>query len=112
MKVYEDEEAAEIAPSATQTSAAAPATAPGVNAGGGRTDANGVPISNWRYFWSGENWHRGRSQNAGENAGGDVEMGQRQMQTQVPVIDRGNLTAGQAEQLEMARWQYFARTRR
>jgi hypothetical protein len=98
MKLYEEEEAAELAPEA------APPTAPEVT---GRTDANGVPISNWRYFWRGENWHRNRDVERGNAQPNTVETGTTQGNTA-----RNGDSMGQAEALEMARWSYFARTRR
>ncbi|KAF2821829.1 hypothetical protein CC86DRAFT_101120 [Ophiobolus disseminans] len=90
MKLYEDEEAA------IGAAEAAPVVEPPPT--GARTDANGVPISNWRYFWRGENWHSGRARDARSIAGNSNGAS-------------GN-PVGQPDAVEMARWTYFARTRR
>ena len=94
MQVYEDEEAAIGA-------AAAPAPTPEAPATGARTDANDVPVRNWRFFWRRDNWNRNR------NGARDVERGGAAVTN-----ERSGDAVGRADAVEMARWRHFARTRR
>jgi hypothetical protein len=75
MKAYEDEEAAV---GVEQMGVVEPG--PPVMVGGhvigavpaGRVDANGVPFSNWRYFWSGEGVWGGRRQARVQSESGNL----------------------------------------
>jgi hypothetical protein len=107
MKAYEDEDAAVAAEANTA------ATPEVLAAGGARTDANGVRISNWQYFWGGESvWNRHRNQGQGSAPVATVDAAERGEGS-----GNANATANaaqmrQVEAVEMASWTYLARTRR